>query len=164
MAVEDHLPQTLYCRGLLPQHLLLLQVFQSQKSWPGPWVYPHAWNLMLLWCYFLEGKPDVFLLCPGLWLGLKIILAWDLAFQQQQIRKKDTQTKQWSCKSWLDHSLWARWFRAACHGLLSQTPGTFDQEYLLALGHGGMSRSPTGSLCRVPQGPSAVPHMVTLPQ
>lgn len=159
MAVEDHLPQT-----LLPQHLLLLQVFQSQKSWPGPWVYPHAWNLMLLWCYFLEGKPDVFLLCPGLWLGLKIILAWDLAFQQQQIRKKDTQTKQWSCKSRLDHSLWARWFRAACHGLLSQTPGTFDQEYLLALGHGGMSRSPTGSLCRVPQGPSAVPHMVTLPQ
>lgn len=65
---------------------------------------------MLFWCYFLEGKLDVFILPPGLWLGLRIILAWDFPFQQQQIRKKTRQSKHWSCKPWLDHSLWVRWF------------------------------------------------------
>lgn len=43
------------------------------------------------------------MLLPGLWLGLKTTVAWDLAFLQQQIRKKGTQTKQQSCKSQLFH-------------------------------------------------------------
>lgn len=68
MAVEDHLPQTLHCRGLLPQQLLLLQVFQSQK--------PLSWALGLP----SRLKLDVTLmLLPGGETGCLPALSWTLA-------------------------------------------------------------------------------------